>query len=244
MIPILVDGAVMPAEQELPDDLKSLARRHGVELRHTRFNVDADAVVAALKGSLPQPRRRWIWPIAGAGIAAVCAGLALIVWPHFSTPVAPTHDTPKPLSAEARRKDRIDAFLKKSGKAPKSVAAVEGIAVGLGDTMDAVKAAYPSGSVMEGQIYLPLNGTRFIFDKDSQTLRTIRLEAPFSGSIQGMRIGDSLDNLLRTMGQPYAAPWDFAGSKAYAYNVGDTVVRFDVDKSDKIATIFYFPGSK
>ncbi len=58
VIPILVDGAVMPAEQELPDDLKSLARRHGVELRHTRFNVDADAVVAALKGSLPQPRRR------------------------------------------------------------------------------------------------------------------------------------------------------------------------------------------
>src|SRR5271163_260035 len=32
VIPVLVDGATMPTEEALPDDLKSLARRHAVEL--------------------------------------------------------------------------------------------------------------------------------------------------------------------------------------------------------------------
>src|SRR5580700_217902 len=36
VIPVLVDGAMMPAEERLSDDLKPLARRHALELRHTR----------------------------------------------------------------------------------------------------------------------------------------------------------------------------------------------------------------
>src|ERR1700680_3998504 len=37
VIPVLVDGAVMPPEESLSEDLKPLARRHALELRHTRF---------------------------------------------------------------------------------------------------------------------------------------------------------------------------------------------------------------
>ena len=56
VIPVLVDGAVMPSEDSLPDNLKALSRRHAIELRHTRFNADADAICpCARKGSAAPP---------------------------------------------------------------------------------------------------------------------------------------------------------------------------------------------
>jgi TIR domain len=69
VIPVLVDGAVLPSEDELPADLKPLARRQALELRHTRFNADADAIVHALEDILPQ--RRVPWRIISAGTVAV-----------------------------------------------------------------------------------------------------------------------------------------------------------------------------
>ncbi len=244
VIPLLVDGASVPPEEALPDDIKSLSRRHGLELRHTRFNVDADAVVAALESSLPRSRRRRIWPFAGALLAVACVAALLILWPQISALMQQTSQPRKPAVSDDAKTDRDQAAAQKKAAPLKSTAQVEGISVALGDTMDAVKAAYPSGSVMEDQVYLPLSGIRFIFDKDNRTLRTIRLEPPFAGSVQGLHIGKSLDNLLRRMGQPYTVPWDFGDNKAYAYNVGDTVVRYDIDKANKIATIFYFPRGR
>jgi PAN domain/TIR domain len=89
VIPILVDGAVMPTEDSLSDDLKPLARRHALELRHTRFVSDADAIVRALEAVVP--RRRMLWPLVGAGVAAVVVIAALaVLWPKLKTkPVAP-----------------------------------------------------------------------------------------------------------------------------------------------------------
>ncbi len=48
VIPVLVDGAQMPAAEELPEPLKPLARRHAVEISHSRFASDADRLVRAL----------------------------------------------------------------------------------------------------------------------------------------------------------------------------------------------------
>jgi hypothetical protein len=89
VIPILVDGAVMPAEDSLSDDLKPLARRHALELRHTRFASDADAIVQALEAVVP--RRRMLWPLVGAGVAAVVVIAALaVLWPKLKAkPAAP-----------------------------------------------------------------------------------------------------------------------------------------------------------
>jgi TIR domain len=42
VIPVLVQGATMPAAEALPDDLKGLARRQAVELRDTRWEADVD----------------------------------------------------------------------------------------------------------------------------------------------------------------------------------------------------------
>jgi TIR domain len=49
VIPILVEGAVMPRQQELPDSLAGLARRNALSLRHESFRSDADRLVAELE---------------------------------------------------------------------------------------------------------------------------------------------------------------------------------------------------
>lgn len=50
--------------------------------------------------------------------------------------------------------------------------------------------------------------------------------------------GDSRETVLQRMGEPYTASWNFGTNKAYAYEVDDSVVRYDIDTSDKVATIF------
>jgi len=65
VIPILLDGAKTPKSDQLPEDLKELALRNGLDVRHTSFHVDMNRLVAELKResgspdeSLPQPSGR------------------------------------------------------------------------------------------------------------------------------------------------------------------------------------------
>jgi len=87
VIPILVDGAAMPPEDALSADLKPLARRHALELRHTRFNADADAIVRALEGVVS--RRSLAWLPIGAPIAVVAIALVALLWPRISAKLHP-----------------------------------------------------------------------------------------------------------------------------------------------------------
>lgn len=48
VVPVLVDGAIMPHPSQLPEELKPLTRRHAIEIRNTKFRADADAVVKAI----------------------------------------------------------------------------------------------------------------------------------------------------------------------------------------------------
>jgi uncharacterized protein YraI len=48
VIPVLVDGAAMPRPDELPDCLKNLTRRQGIEVSHTRFESDVDRLTRTL----------------------------------------------------------------------------------------------------------------------------------------------------------------------------------------------------
>jgi hypothetical protein len=79
LIPVLVDGAMMPTEDTLPDDLKSLARRHALELRYTRFNSDAEGIEFALRGLLPHQRPKWFFPALGGAVAVICIA-AFVAW--------------------------------------------------------------------------------------------------------------------------------------------------------------------
>lgn len=53
IIPVLVDGARMPSENDLPDELRSLVQRNALEISGKRFHRDAQHLVEAVKASLP-----------------------------------------------------------------------------------------------------------------------------------------------------------------------------------------------
>jgi hypothetical protein len=53
VVPVLVQGARMPRAQELPEDLKELAFRNGVELTHARWDSDVQVLVKALGSYVP-----------------------------------------------------------------------------------------------------------------------------------------------------------------------------------------------
>jgi hypothetical protein len=49
IIPVLVEGARMPKDRDLPERLRLLVRRHGVSCRHEHFGRDAEALINAIK---------------------------------------------------------------------------------------------------------------------------------------------------------------------------------------------------
>ena len=55
VIPILVEGAVMPTRDDLPDSLADLARRNALLIRHESFRSDAGRLVAAIERVLASP---------------------------------------------------------------------------------------------------------------------------------------------------------------------------------------------
>lgn len=49
VIPVLVDGATMPSEDQLPHELKPFARRHALRITHERFDQELDDLVKKLQ---------------------------------------------------------------------------------------------------------------------------------------------------------------------------------------------------
>ena len=54
VIPVIVDGARMPKPNELPDEIKPLARINAVPISHERFNTDINQLISILQGTLDQ----------------------------------------------------------------------------------------------------------------------------------------------------------------------------------------------
>src|SRR5262245_4800271 len=55
VVPVLVEGASMPAASQLPANLQLLARRHAVSVRDETWDADVDRLVAAVDRVLPPP---------------------------------------------------------------------------------------------------------------------------------------------------------------------------------------------
>lgn len=92
VIPVLLPGARMPAEAELPDALKPLARRNALGLSDTNWGADIERLMAGI-GFVP-PRRIWPWALAAALLAAAGVGGWCLL-----RPAAPL---PKPADAAER----------------------------------------------------------------------------------------------------------------------------------------------
>lgn len=70
VIPVLIEMVAMPRPDELPDDLKPLARRNAVRISHERFESDVQRLIKALRpivGPTKPADVRSVAPSAGAG---------------------------------------------------------------------------------------------------------------------------------------------------------------------------------
>jgi hypothetical protein len=52
VIPVLIDGTKIPRADLLPEDIKGLSVRNGLDLRHSSFHVDMNRLVRELKATL------------------------------------------------------------------------------------------------------------------------------------------------------------------------------------------------
>lgn len=52
VIPILVENAVMPRREDLPESLGTLARRNAFTIRHESFRYDAERLITSVEGVL------------------------------------------------------------------------------------------------------------------------------------------------------------------------------------------------
>ncbi len=98
VIPVLVHDAAMPRAEQLPDDLKDLAFRNGVELTHARWSSDVQLLIDAL---LPQvdaappvpaparpPDRHLPW-MSAALTVFVLGGVGYVAWDRLAPSPAP-----------------------------------------------------------------------------------------------------------------------------------------------------------
>ena len=81
VIPVLVGGAKMPSQRELPESLQPLSRHQALEISDARFTRDVQDLIAALEkggGKAPLSRHKWLKPALIAAVVSVAAGLG--VW--------------------------------------------------------------------------------------------------------------------------------------------------------------------
>lgn len=55
VIPVLLDDALMPSSNELPDDLKPLTRRQSLTINHHSFSVDVERLLTVLSNDIAKP---------------------------------------------------------------------------------------------------------------------------------------------------------------------------------------------
>lgn len=53
IIPVLLEGASMPRESELPEELRPLTRRNAIDLSNTRFRFDVERLIKAIRQIRP-----------------------------------------------------------------------------------------------------------------------------------------------------------------------------------------------
>jgi TIR domain len=81
VIPVLVGGAKMPSQRELPESLQLLSRRQALEISDARFTRDVQDLIAALEkgaGQTPPSQRGWLKPAVIAAVLLIAAGIG--VW--------------------------------------------------------------------------------------------------------------------------------------------------------------------
>lgn len=82
VVPVLVEGAKMPSDTQLPESLKPLARLQAIELSEQRWDYDIERLIEVLRGAgvrTSDGRRvpRWLLPVL---LALLAAAIAAVIW--------------------------------------------------------------------------------------------------------------------------------------------------------------------
>lgn len=88
-------------------------------------------------------------------------------------------------------------------------------------------------------VSLGFTGIRLFFaNTGKHELETIRYDAPYSGKVRGIGLGDSLFKLNNMLGSPVKPPWKFADNSVYLYpGESNRYDRFDI-AGGVVKTIF------
>lgn len=76
VVPVLLPGAEMPAEADLPVPLRRLARRNALSLSDEHWDAD----IGRLADAIGLPRRRSVWPWTLGGAAVAASAIAALCW--------------------------------------------------------------------------------------------------------------------------------------------------------------------
>jgi beta-lactam-binding protein with PASTA domain len=208
VIPVLVEGAMMPRAEELPPDLAALVRRQAVELRDIHWNADVEDLTAALDRVLPSspgpasqptgwPRRLIAVGALGAAAAAIAIGIGTREsWQRFvsagpsgvvagggPTP-APSQPSPAPVAPAVRESASIES--PKGGKAPDAQPA-EAAAV---PESDRTPPAESRPVAEPGRVTPPRPEAK-------PPSRPIASGTPLDVARFGMKVADAVDSLSR-----------------------------------------------
>lgn len=132
VVPVLVCGASLPTEAELPEDCKGLVRRQAFELRDSRWQADTQALCEALnkafvgtasvKGPRSPSAKRWqalaAIVVLGVGASIIRSWQSCAEKAPLAAPLAPTSPTP------ARPASEPDSNLNGGPKTSTSAAGV------------------------------------------------------------------------------------------------------------------------
>jgi hypothetical protein len=78
-------------------------------------------------------------------------------------------------------------------------------------------------------LHLRTKGIWAFFNPNGK-VETIRLDAPFSGAVKGIALGDSLSKLTSTLGKPLKQPWAYGLTQVYRFALDDLAYsNFDLD---------------
>jgi len=74
VIPVLVDGAPIPREEDLPEDLKPLVYRQSARVTHENFSGDMRRIEADLRALIGPPKQIWRLVVSTVAIIVIAAG--------------------------------------------------------------------------------------------------------------------------------------------------------------------------